>query len=157
MTEDENFKKDLELAIKKNLPAQTSDVLQKVLKQAETDSKLVITLNEQLEKLKKNNLELCNRVEEYQKFDERNSKLEAREKAVIQEEMNIKIFVLEYQLGSEKEKNEFSKEILRGLVRNIEYRKNTFDSQSGPDGRDQFGNQTYATHTKNFNTTEEAK
>jgi DNA repair exonuclease SbcCD ATPase subunit len=143
--------------IEKNLPAQVGDVLKKRLDQANNDASKVKQLEEQLGNRNQHVTKLEAQIADYKKFDERNSAIEAREKACDTYERDLKVKTLEYQLQSEREKTQFSKEVALGLVRNTEYTKKVFDTRSGPDGIDQYGNQRYATHTVNVEETKKAE
>ncbi len=138
--------------IKKNLPAHVGDILKTRLEQADKDAELCKTLQESL----KNKLEIIanneKQLTEYLKFDNRNSSLEGREKAVAESERNLEIEKLKFQLASEKEKTDFTKQVAIGLVRNTEYRRVAFNNESNSGGRDQFGNQLF--ETKNISQTE---
>lgn len=142
--------------IEKNLPAQVGDVLKKRLEQAELDAIKVERQIKQLEEKIKTIDDLQDQIRAYMAFDERNSKLEAREKAVDEQERSLKIKTLEYQLESEKGKTEFTKSVALGLVRNTEYKRSLFDSKDSPAGVDQFGTVRYANATQNSNETNTA-
>ena len=121
------MEKECKAIIEKHMPEQVGDVLKKRLKQAEEDA---IKLKQQNELLVNNNLTITNLekvISNYKNFDERNSNLEVREKAVAESERNLQIKKLEYELASEKEKTQFSKDVAMGLVRNTEYRKQKVD------------------------------
>ena len=125
--------------IEKNLPAQVGDVLKKKLEQADKDAADLSNARRANEDAVKKIEELNKQITDYKKFDERNAALEAREKACDIQERDLKVKTLEYQLQNEKDKTQFSKEVALGLVRNLEYRKNIFDSEiqsgyQGPNG-----------------------
>lgn len=138
---------EFKLIIEKNLPAQVGDVLKKRLEQADADATKVKQLEDQLVNRNQHVTKLEATIADYKKSDERNAALEAREKACDTQERDLKMKTLEYQLQAEKEKTSFSKEVALGLVRNTEFRKDVFDTRSGPEGKDQYGNPQYATHT----------
>lgn len=139
------MEKDIEEIIQKNLPAQVGTVLKNRLEQAEKDAEEVKQQKAYLEERSKEIQAFRVLIEDYKKFDERNLKLEEREKMVTEVERNLKIRELEFQLISEKEKTEFSKSVALGLVRNIEYRKNIFDSENQNSYQDSHGNYVYPT------------
>lgn len=130
---------EIRAIIEKNLPAQVGEVLKTRLEQAEKD---VIKIKQQEETLQSKNAAITQfekLVADYKTKDEQNAKLEARELAVTEAERNLKIATLEYQLVSEKEKTDFTKNVALGLVRNTEFRKTIFDSENqggymGPNG-----------------------
>lgn len=141
--------------IQKNLPAQVGDVLKQRLEQAEKDVKELDQAKKQRELDLKRIEQLSAEILEYKKFDERNASLETKEESLREQERNLKINMLEFQLEVEKNKSDFVREVTMGLVRNTTYKKNVFDSENGPNGRDQYGHITYATNSKNVTETKE--
>lgn len=133
------MEKEIEEIIKKNLPAQVGETLRKTLQQGEQyKAELDVTLGS-LEIEKKKVISLSQQVEQYKVNDTRNLTLEARELKVREDERNLKVSTLEFQLASEKEKTQFSKEVALSLVRNTEYRKTIFNNENqqgymGPNG-----------------------
>lgn len=152
MGENDELNKKIQAAIKESLPSQVGEELQKLLEQGKTDAQTVKTLTANGEKNTQTISELNARISEYQKLDERNSQLEAREKAAEELERKIQIEKLTYQLTAEKESKEFAKSVSLCLVRNIEYRRSLFDNTTEPCGKDQYGNALY--HNKTQNSTE---
>ena len=124
------LEQEMQEVIKKNLPAHVGDALKERLEQAEKDAIKVTQLEEALQSKNVTIIGLEKQVADYQKFDERNATLETREKAVSEDERNLKITILEFQLNAEKEKTQFSKDVALGLVRNTEFRKHVFDSEN---------------------------
>lgn len=116
--------------IEKNLPAQVGDVLKKRLEQADSDASRVKSLDAALLDRDQMIGRLSATIAEYKKLDERNAALEAREKACDTQERDLKVKTLEYQLQSEKDKTQFSKDVALGLVRNAEFRKSVFDNET---------------------------
>lgn len=86
--------------IEKNLPAQVGDVLKKRLEQADKDAADLSTARKANEDAVKKIDDLNKQIADYKKFDERNSALEAREKACEIQERDLKVKTLEYQLQS---------------------------------------------------------
>ena len=139
MGADEQMNLEIQEAIKKSLPNQVGEALKERLAQADRDAKEVKLLNDKINDWIKLREEDKKTIEAYRKFEERNSKLEEREKAVAEQERNLKLQTLEYQLNSEKEKTQFSKEVVMGLVRNTEYRTTVFSSDHKPGYTDKDG------------------
>jgi predicted nucleic acid-binding Zn-ribbon protein len=135
--------------IAKNLPAHVGEVLQQRLIELADLEKSFQDLTAKYDESRKRISELEEKVREYSRHDERNNKLDARENHIEERERNYKIFELTTQLNCEKEKTSIASGLAHSLVRNTEYRKTVFDSKSGPEGRDSYGNTTYATHTVN--------
>lgn len=148
---------EIKAIIQKNLPAEVGTILKERLEQAEEDAANLEQTREQLKNRDRHVANLESVIEDYKKFDQRNATLEEREKAVSQSERDLKVATLEYQLAAEKDKTAFSQSVTLGLVRNTEYKSVVFDSKSGPDGRDQYGNPLYATHTVNSSETKKAE
>ncbi len=121
---------EIQEILKKNLPQQVGEVLQSRLKQADSDASELVKhkgyVTDRDEAIKKLQAE----IQKYMAFDTRNAELEKREKAVAVKENEMSIKELTYQLESEKDKTKFSREVAMGLVRNVEYRKSLFDTQS---------------------------
>lgn len=157
METNDDLMKEMQEAIKKNLPLQVGEELKKLIEQSKIDAARVKQLTIENTNLHSNINSLNNKLSEYAKLDERNAGLEAREKKVIEDERDIKFKTLEYQLNSEKEKTQFAKEVALGLVRNTEYRRTLYDSTTSPDGKDQYGNSTYSNKTQNSEEKTEAK
>lgn len=151
------MKEEIRLVIEKHLTKEVGETLRQVLEKGEQDAIRVADLTRLLDNKKSEIINLNSEIEKYKQFDDRNSKLSEREKAVDQREREAKIRELEMQLLCEQEKSRFAIDVSMGLVRNTEYRKNIYNSQSGPDGRDTYGNPTYSTHTKKLDENKEAK
>ncbi|OGB84453.1 hypothetical protein A3F66_07030 [candidate division TM6 bacterium RIFCSPHIGHO2_12_FULL_32_22] len=133
--------------IKKSLPQQVGEQLRIRLEQADKDTLKVKQQEESLQNKNKTITELEKTISEYKKFDERNSKLEEREKKICEDELNFRVKILEYQLASEIDKTQFSKEVALGLVRNTEFKKSIFDSETMQPFLDNNGNWQYPSPT----------
>lgn len=143
---------EIKAIIEKNLPAQVGEVLKLRLDKAEQDVDSLKRLGDSYEHKLVEIESLKKTIETYKAFDNRNATLEAREKAVADGERNLKIATLEFQLNSEKEKTQFSKDVALGLVRNTSYRKNIFDSEFQPSYQDSNGVWHYPPNTnKTYN------
>lgn len=144
------MEQEIKDVIAKNLPAQVGEVLKTRLEQAERDALAIKSLEAVIDKLRSEQRLQENRIREYKLNDDRNSTLEMREKVVAVTERVLAIKTLEYQLQSEKDKTKFVQDVSMGLVRNIDYRKNVYDSVSRP-VTNQYGGIDYQseTHTTN--------
>lgn len=140
---------EIEEIIKKNLPAQVGEVLQARLKLATDLENTNKYLNSSIEKLQLREKELIKEIEVYKKHDERNAALDAREKTLMERERLQEVTELKTKLEEANKRADMVKEFTAGLVRNVEFKKRVFDSSSGPEGRDQYGQIQYATHTVN--------
>jgi len=134
---------EIQELIKKHLPQQVGETLKVTLEHAEKDAKKVKEQDEKLIERRKEIDKLESIIQEYKKFDERNSLLDAREKELEAKENKLEIDELKYQLSAEKDKTEFSKNIALGIVRNTEYRKTIFDSENQEPYQDYTGNWHY--------------
>ncbi len=130
MDKNEELNKKIQEAIKESLPSQIGDELKKLIEQGKTDAQEVKSLTIACENNRKTIDELNAKLSEYRKLDDRNTAIEAREKAAEAAERKTEIEKLTYQLASEKEKTEYTKNVALGLVRNVEYRKDIFDSKN---------------------------
>lgn len=144
---------ELKAVIEKNLPAQVGDLLQKRLKEADFNIQRLKDANNDLDHKDALIKDLRRQIVNYEKLDERNTLLEAREKAVADEERNQAIATLQYQLAAEKDKTEFSKNVALGLVRNSEYRRTLHDNIGNNGQRDIHGNPIYTNITQNSSET----
>jgi len=150
------LEKELQESIKKNLPQQVGEVLKQRLEQADKDANEVKRLKELLDKYADDKIGLEKQIEEYKQFDSRNSLLESREKEIETKEKQLEVETLKYQLQSEKDKTEFSQKVALGLVRNVEYRKNIFDTEtSGQPVTDTNGYTHYPMPTNKHHTSTE--
>lgn len=147
-TLEKELEKSFQESIKNNLPHQVGETLKQRLKEAEEDAKEVKRLSAKLDKAEKLAIvALDNFDKEFDKYeleikqlkreincymsnDKRNSELDYRQKSLEKAEQTLRIEQLTYELNVEKEKTEFTKSVALGLVRNLEYRKNTFDNET---------------------------
>lgn len=157
MEKNDELNKKIEDAIKDSMPSKVGDELKKLLEQGKNDAVKVIQLNNEITDLKKNLHSQLTKLQEYAKLDERNATLEAREKKVAEDERQIELKTLQYQLEAEKAKTEFTKNVALGLVRNTEYRRKLFDNINEPSGTDQYGNHVYHNKSQSSDETTEAK
>ena len=136
--------------------------LKNKLEQAEKDATELATLKQAHEKLQKEKLSLDDELKQHKSIDEKLAEIETKTQEIEAREKKVVIDELKYQLAAEKEKTQFIRDIGMGLVRNVEYRKNVFDSEhSNPGGyQDTNGNWIYPSPSnvvKNYSETKEAK
>lgn len=149
---------EIQEIIKKNLPAHVGDVLKKRLEQADADASELKNYKEAVVSRDKTITEQQKKIEEYKQFDDRNIKLEAREKTVAEQERNLRISTLEYELKSEKEKTALITSVAMGLVRNTEYKRSIWDSERQNPYQGGHGNMVYPTSVdKHFDETKKAE
>ena len=125
-----NLTAEIKAIIEKNLPQQVGDTLKSVLEQGAKDAALVVELSQKLERKTQEYEQLKQMRSTYEsaqlKLDDANRKMEV----VIDKERKLKIDELTFQLNSERENKEFAKSVALGLVRNIEYRNDSFGNNS---------------------------
>jgi hypothetical protein len=148
--EKEIMTNEIEQLIKKHLPAQVGDTLKKVLEQGERDAKTIIEQKEEISKLTTRLETANNKLSHYRNFDDRNAKLEVRERDCDKRERDLKIATLEYKLEVEKDKTAFTKNVALGLVRNTNYRTRILSDSQIPT-RDEFNNVHYDNKYKEIN------
>lgn len=95
----ETMRIEIEEAIQKNMPNQVGVLLKQRLEQAEADAKSLENERELSKQKSEKIAQLEKTVSEYKSFDDRNSKLEARELAVTEKERNQKVFEAELKLN----------------------------------------------------------
>lgn len=162
MSQEVDLNKELQELYEKHLPNQIGIALKNKLEQGEKDATELSLLKQSYEKLRKEKLSLDNELKQHKSIDEKLAEIETKSKEVEEREKKIGIDELKYQLAAEKEKTQFTRDIAMGLVRNVEYRKNIFDSENVLPGgyQDPNGNWVYPTPSntiKSFIETEEAK
>ena len=151
------MEKEFQEIIQKNLPAQVGEALKIRLIIADNAEKLIPELKNRIEQLEGTVLSQESKIISQNEIDAKLQLLKTQEEKLTTERRDLEVEKLKIQLEAEKEKSEFSKGVAMGLVRNIEFRRNVFNSKSGPDSTDQYGNQLYATHTVNATETKEAE
>jgi len=150
------LEEEIRLAIEKNIPAQVGDVLRQRLEQAEKDAVKVKQQEEALQNKNAAITKLEKQLAEYKTCDERNAKLQEREKKIAEEEINLKVTKLEYELIAEKSKSDFAERVALGLVRNVEYKKAIMENVSKP-LIDNYGSTTFRSETNNTDVKESAE
>ena len=121
---------DLKEAIGKHLPQAAGELLQERLKQADVDAALVVTQKERLDNLLGQVRELEAKLRTANEELGKHKALDKREEEISTRERNAEIAMLKVQLEAANGNTQFAKDIALGLVRNTEYRRNVFDSES---------------------------
>lgn len=125
------MEKEIEEIIKKNLPAQVGEVLKTRLEQAERDANTVKSQSEQIVSKTATILGLEKTISDYKQFDNRNSALEAREKAVAEKERNQKVFEAELKLAEAEKRTADATNFVGMVFKSPIYRKTTFENENG--------------------------
>lgn len=116
-------------AIEEHLPAELGNALKKrllKLDEAETEN---TKLKGTIDNLNGENKRLLERITSLDQSLARHDGLQARENAVKLREEKVAVTELEFKLKAEERVTAGYKEILGGLVRNVEYRNQVFTSE----------------------------
>lgn len=126
----ENLEKDMQELIKKSLPAHLSDTLNERLDLIPKLEKENDSLTKLLNTIRENNNELNNKLQEYMKYASISAGFDQRERELKEKEIKFEVDSLKVKLEAEQYKSQFSKEVVLGLVRNTEYRKEVFNNHA---------------------------
>lgn len=124
------LEQEMKEAIGKHLPQAVGDVLQERLKQADADAAMVVTQKERLDNLVGQIRDLEGKLNAANEELKKHGALATREAAVAEKERNAEIAALKVQLEAANSNTQFAKDVALGLVRNTEFRRNVFDSES---------------------------
>lgn len=124
------LEQEMKEAIGKHLPQAVGDVLQERLKQAYADAAMVVTQKERLDNLIGQIRDLEGKLNAANEELKKHGALATREAAVAEKERNAEIAALKVQLEAANGNTQFAKDVALGLVRNTEFRRNVFDSES---------------------------
>jgi hypothetical protein len=141
------MEKEFQEIIQKNLPAQVGEALKKRLEVADQADNEIPRLKSEIRNLQISNAALQEKIDEKDKIESMISIQQSQLEKIEKEQHDLDLEKLRIQLEVEKDKSSFVKDIAMGLVRNQEFRRRLFDSKSGPESVDQYGNARYATHT----------
>lgn len=128
----EQFNKEIQEAIAKNLPAQVGEALQQLLAKATKDAQELADAKLYIEQHGKLSENLSNRVAELQTQLERHSNIDDRLLELEEAKRDRKIFELETKLAAEQRVTHILDQTLSKLVRNIEYRNTLFGKENIP-------------------------
>jgi len=126
----DQLNKDIKAAIAKSLPAALAEELQQVLKEGTDAIGLVAVLQNSVTHQDNVIKELENKLCLHNKLSDREKAVATKEQAVLEAERNAKVVSLEVQLEAQKSMTKFAQDLAMGLVRNTEYRKSVFDSET---------------------------
>lgn len=121
---------EVQESIKKNLPSQVGDLLKEVLEQGKKDKEKVGVLEKDYEKFQIEIKRLQEEIRKYMKLDERNSKLDIKEKEILEKERMLEVTILREQLLEANKRSELAVGFTQSLVRNTIFRENIFDSKN---------------------------
>lgn len=149
---------EFEEVIKKNLPAQVGELLQKELKelhelrrQKKELEETIVQKNEIIAREYAKNSEL-------QLLVKSKEELEEREKQLNLKEFELKLILMEKDLSCEKEKTALVSNTLNSLVRNTDFRKTIYGSKTdlgiSSNSNNGYSNSNSVAFTNPFNSTE---
>lgn len=121
---------EIQESIKKNLPAQVGEVLKERLQKADEYSERVKTQEALINRLKETETSLRDSLSKHAQLDVREADLDRKDIELTKVLNELEISKLKYQLESEQDKTKFAKDVALGLVRNIEYRRHTFNNEN---------------------------
>ena len=122
---------EIKAIIEKSLPAQVGEILKQTLEKGKKDEAelkaTVIAYDNARKEIEKH----LAKINDYKQFDERNSKLEARENAVSEKERNQKVFEAELKLAEAEKRTTDATNFVGMVFKSPIYRKTTFESENG--------------------------
>jgi len=136
----EDFRKQIEALIEKELPNQVGEALRKKLEQADKDAVEVARLRGELDYQIDVVNKLKEQLEEHRVLGEREIELEKREEKVEERERNIDLTLLTTRLAEAEKRADTVTEFTMGLVRNTTFRKNIYDNEDQAGYQDGNGN-----------------
>lgn len=143
---------EIEEIIKKNLPAQVGEVLKKQLDQAEKDAATVIHQKERIEQQQTEINALSVKLQKHYDLDQREAEIKTRELNVSDKERAIEVFALQIRLEEANKRAELISGFTAALVRNTEFRKTIFDSETQSPFQDVNGTWHYPSPTSKSHT-----
>lgn len=127
----------IQAILEKELSAEAGKVLKNLLEQGEQNAQEVEKLKGVIKEKEQTIKENENMIRDYvlraifeDQLNEKEAELAKQEKELKNKERELRIKELEYQLEGEKDKTSFCKNVALGLVRNTEFRKEMFYSNS---------------------------
>lgn len=121
--------KDLTDIIAKNLPQAVGEQLQQRLLKADADASDVLRLKSNAESDKRDIRSLESRLAVAEAALKKHADLDAKAAAIAERERNRDISDLQVQLAAAQENAKFAQELLRGLVRNTEFRRDVWETR----------------------------
>lgn len=123
---DAELKKEIDAAVEKSLPKQIGDALQKRLSELESKERQLVAANSGLEKSQKDVEEQRAQVAELSKLVATDIALQKREREIAARELRMEVFELDVKLKASEASNDKVLGFVGQLMRNTEFRKNTF-------------------------------
>lgn len=149
---------EIKAAIDKDLPNQIGQTLKERLEKADKDAELLAGANERADRYEKERDTARGQLASAKEELSKHAALAAREAAVEKRERGAEIAELKVQLAAAQGNTEFARGVAMGLVRNIEFRNNSFQnsSDSVPVTNGGYTQLQTATHSNNVNETRSA-
>jgi len=120
---------DIASAIQKNLPQAVGENLQKLLKEGETNAKLVENQKNSITLLNKNVIDLNNLLIKHGDLKTREDRVITKEEEVSQRERNLEITLLETKLAESEKRADITFSLVDKLVRNTVVKKNILNTE----------------------------
>ena len=120
---------DITLAIQKNMPQAVGENLQNLLKEGETNAKLVKMQQESITRLNKDVVELNNLLSSHGNLKIREDMVIAKEEEVSQRERNLEVTLLETKLEESEKRANITFSLVDKLVRNTVFKKSILDTE----------------------------
>jgi len=126
---DNLLKGDIEAAIAKNMPQAVGQHLQTLLKEAETNARIVKTQQDDITRLRKDVITRDDQLREHGSLKDREARVINREDIVSERERVIDITLLEIRLEESDRRAETTFKLVDKLVRNNTFKKTILDTE----------------------------
>jgi len=123
------LQRDIEAAIDANMPQAVGQNLQKLLKEGETNAKIVKTQQEDITRLRKEVETRDEQLRKHGSLKDREARVTNREDIVSERERVIDITLLEIRLEESDRRAETTFKLVDKLVRNPVFKKTIFDNE----------------------------
>jgi len=120
---------DIAAAIENNMPQAVGQHLQKLLKEAETNTKIVKTQQDDITRLRKEVETRDEHLKKHGSLEDREARVTNREDIVSERERVIDITLLEIRLEESDMRAETTFKLVDKLVRNTVFKKTIFDNE----------------------------
>ena len=124
------MEKEISEIIEKQLPKQVGEVLQKRLSELENKEKELEVLKKKVANLEISEKEKIEELNRHIDLDKKLSQISQKEVELNQKELKLNNTILEHKLEEANKRAELITSFIHGLVRNVEVRKEIFDSKS---------------------------
>ena len=126
---DNLLKGDIEAAIAKNMPQAVGQHLQTLLKEAETNARIVKTQQDDIIRLRKDVITRDDLLREHGSLKDRKARVTNREDIVSERERLIEVTTLEIKLEEANKRSDNTLNLVDKLVRNNVFKKTILDTK----------------------------